>query len=69
MDAVSILKNGGVVVMPTDTIYGIVGSALNLEVVEKIYKLRKRILDKPMIILVGSIKIIMGLSKILFLNL
>ncbi|OGE38521.1 threonylcarbamoyl-AMP synthase [Candidatus Daviesbacteria bacterium RIFCSPLOWO2_01_FULL_39_12] len=56
MDAVSILKNGGVVVMPTDTIYGIVGSALNLEVVEKIYKLRKRILDKPMIILVGSIK-------------
>ena len=36
MDAVSILKNGGVVVMPTDTIYGIVGSALNLEVVEKL---------------------------------
>lgn len=49
------LKNGGIVVMPTDTIYGIVGSALNPETVEKIYQLRKRASNKPFIILVSSL--------------
>ena len=43
------------VVIPTDTIYGIVGSALNPQVVERIYKLRKRAQDKPMIIIMSSI--------------
>lgn len=42
--------------MPTDTIYGICGSALNPKTVEKIYALRKRTPDKPMIILISSIK-------------
>lgn len=41
--------------MPTDTIYGIVGSALNPETVEKIYSLRKRSLNKPFIILISSL--------------
>ena len=41
--------------MPTDTLYGIVGSALNKKAVARIYKLRKRDLRKPMIILVSSI--------------
>lgn len=53
--AVNLLKGGQIGVMPTDTIYGILGSALNPEVVEKIYKLRKRAIDKPMIILISSI--------------
>ncbi len=55
MDIVNILKNGGVGIIPTDTIYGIVGSALNKKAVEKIYQLRKRSLDKPFIILIFSI--------------
>lgn len=57
MDAnvVNLLKKGKVGVMPTDTIYGIVGLALNPEVVEKIYKLRKRSSDKPMIVLISSL--------------
>ncbi len=50
-----ILKNGGIGVIPTDTIYGIVGSALNKKTVERIYELRKRNLKKPMIILISSI--------------
>ena len=55
-EAVIILKNGGVGVIPTDTIYGIVGSALNKKTVERIYKFRRRNLKKSMIILIGSIK-------------
>lgn len=50
-----LLKSGKIGVMPTDTIYGIVGSALNQETVEEIYKLRKRSSDKPFIILISSI--------------
>lgn len=49
------LKSGKVGVIPTDTIYGIVGSALNPEVVEKIYNLRKRSKNKPMIILISQL--------------
>lgn len=41
--------------MPTDTLYGLVGSAFNENTVARIYKLRKRNLRKPMIILIGSL--------------
>lgn len=50
----SILR-GGVGVVPTDTIYGIIGSALNEAAVKKIYRLRKRNLKKPMIVLISSL--------------
>lgn len=50
-----ILKNKGVGVIPTDTIYGIVGSALEEEAVNRIYKLRHRNPKKPMIILISSV--------------
>ena len=49
------LKRGKIAVIPTDTIYGIVCSALNKESVEKLYKIRKRDARKPMIILIGSL--------------
>lgn len=55
MDIVNILKKGDIAVIPTDTIYGIVGSALNQKTVEKIYKLRKRNPEKPFILLVSGI--------------
>lgn len=41
--------------MPTDTIYGIVGSALNPQTVEEIYKIRKRDTTKPLIVLISSL--------------
>lgn len=49
-----LLSQGKVGVMPTDTVYGIIGSALNPQTVETIYRLRKRSKDKPMIILISS---------------
>lgn len=53
---IQLLKSGRIGVLPTDTIYGIVGSALNPQTVEEIYRLRKRTPDKPMIILISSIE-------------
>ena len=51
----SIIKKGGIAVIPTDTIYGMVGSALIPETVKRIYKLRKRNLKKPLIILISNL--------------
>ena len=48
-------QQGRIAVMPTDTIYGLVCSALNRESVEKIYQLRRRAPEKPCIILIGDI--------------
>lgn len=53
-EIISILLAGGIGVFPTDTIYGLVGSALDKKTVERIYALRERDLKKPMIILISS---------------
>jgi L-threonylcarbamoyladenylate synthase len=49
------LKRGELVVIPTDTIYGIVAKAMNPSAVESVYALRGRRPDKPCIILCGRI--------------
>ncbi len=49
------IKAGEPVVMPSDTIFGLIGSALNLQTVESIYLLKKRPPDKPCIILINSL--------------
>src|SRR5688500_14387435 len=52
---VEILKQGGVGILPTDTLYGLVCSALNSKSVERVYRLRRRSPDKPSIILISEI--------------
>lgn len=42
--------------MPTDTIYGLLGKALNKKTIARIYQVRKRQPNKPLIILIGSQK-------------
>lgn len=53
---IKVLKAGGVGILPTDTLYGLVGSVLWEKAVKRIYKLKKRDPKKPMIILIGSLK-------------
>ncbi len=50
--AVEVLKKGGVIVYPTDTIWGIGCDATNEKAVHKIYKLKKRLEKKTMIVLI-----------------
>jgi L-threonylcarbamoyladenylate synthase len=49
------LRKGAVGVLPTDTIYGLVGSALLPKAVKRIYRLRKRNSRKPFLVLISSI--------------
>jgi len=53
---IKILKNDGVGVIPTDTIYGLVGSAFSKKAINRIYKLKKRNKKKKLIILISSVK-------------
>lgn len=49
------IKKGSIVVIPTDTIYGIVVSAFNKKAVERLYRIRVRNPKKPCIILCASV--------------
>ena len=49
------LQHGQIAIIPTDTQYGIVTTVYNKYSVEKIYQLRKRSSDKPLIILISDI--------------
>ncbi len=49
------LKDNKVGVMPTDTIYGILGKALNPKVVERIYQIKDRNHSKPFIVLISEV--------------
>jgi L-threonylcarbamoyladenylate synthase len=62
---IEVLGSGGIAVMPTDTLYGIVAKAQNKAVVQRIYKLRKRSPNKPCIILISSAKELTKFSVIL----
>lgn len=53
---IQILKSGGTILYPTDTIWGIGCDATNIEAVNKIFEIKKREKNKSMIILVESEK-------------
>ena len=48
--AAELLKNGGVVGIPTETVYGLAADALNGEAVAKIFKAKGRPMDNPLIV-------------------
>lgn len=52
--AVEAMRNGGVILYPTDTVWGIGCDATNAEAVAKVYKIKKRDDSKALICLVDS---------------
>ena len=48
------LKNGGLILYPTDTLWGIGCDANNSEAIKKVYALKKRIDSKSLICLVAD---------------
>lgn len=62
-EIVNILKTGGVVITPTDTVYGIIADSLNEKAVKKIYDLKNREYSNPMSVVVSSINMISKITK------
>lgn len=54
-DVVSALKNGEVIVYPTDTLYGLGADIYNDSAVKKIFSIKKRPINQPLSIAVSSI--------------
>ncbi len=54
-EVVQILNNDGVVVFPTETVYGIGGKATSKMVIDRVYQAKKRARDKAVNILVSNI--------------
>lgn len=53
-EAVRIMKEGGIILYPTDTVWGIGCDARNSAAIDRIYKLKQREDSKSMLALVGS---------------
>ena len=53
--AVSVLKSGGVVALPTDTVYGIAASVTSDDGVKRLYSIKGRATNKPIAICVSEI--------------
>jgi len=54
LKSLEVLQKGGIILYPTDTIWGIGCDATNSKAVEKIYQLKKRVDNKSMLVLVDS---------------
>ncbi len=55
--AVLIIKKGGVVICPTDTVYGLIADAKNYSAVKKVFEIKKRKSNKPFPVFVKNIKV------------
>lgn len=53
-EVIHILKHDGIVIFPTETVYGIGGNALSDDVVDRIYDVKQRPREKAINILVSS---------------
>jgi len=61
--AFEIIQNGGIILYPTDTVWGIGCDATNAEAVKKIYALKQREESKSMIVLMNGEKMMYNVFK------
>ena len=54
----SVVDSGGLVITPTDTVYGIMGDSLDESVIRKVYSVKKRSFSKPLILLMSDVEMI-----------
>ncbi|MBR9914236.1 MAG: threonylcarbamoyl-AMP synthase [Algicola sp.] len=57
-NALNVLKQGGLILYPTDTVWGIGCDASNYEAVQKVYQLKKRDDSKALICLVNNYRML-----------
>jgi L-threonylcarbamoyladenylate synthase len=62
-NAFEVIQNGGIILYPTDTIWGIGCDATNVEAVKKIYALKQREESKSMIVMMNGEKMMYNVFK------
>jgi L-threonylcarbamoyladenylate synthase len=63
--AANIIKQGGLVAFPTETVYGLGADALNSKAVLSLFKAKKRPLDNPPIVHVENVSMVYALVKLI----
>lgn len=61
--AAEILKNGGIVAIPTETVYGLAADAFDSEAVKKIFEAKGRPQDNPLIVHISDFEQIYGIAR------
>lgn len=55
IEASKIIKNGGLVAIPTETVYGLAADGLNSKAIRKIFEAKNRPMDNPLILHISKI--------------
>ena len=63
IEAADIIKNGGLVAIPTETVYGLAADGLNKKAIRKIFEAKNRPMDNPLILHISRIDEIHRLIK------
>lgn len=58
-----VINDGGVVISPTDTVYGMLADAFNVDAINRIYTIKEREREKPLLMLLKDDKFIDKLCK------
>ena len=61
--AIDCLNSGGIIAIPTDTVYGIGADPFNAEAVQKLYTLKGRPEEKPIPLVLGSVNDVEKVAK------
>lgn len=59
----TIMKNGGIAIFPTETVYGIGTNGLDEKAVKKLYQVKQRNLKNPINLLVSDFEMIQNIAK------
>ncbi|MBR4693943.1 MAG: threonylcarbamoyl-AMP synthase [Bacilli bacterium] len=57
------IENGNLVITPTDTVYGIMAKALDLNVIRKVFEAKQRAKNKSLIVLVNGEEMLSKVAK------
>lgn len=63
-EVIKVIKGGGIVISPTDTVYGMLANAFNNEAINRIYEIKGRDRDKPFLVLLKDEKSIKSFCDI-----
>lgn len=61
-EAVAVLKRGGVIVYPTDTVYGLGANACDWYAAEQVFKIKKRPFSRPLPLIARNMKWVVELA-------
>jgi L-threonylcarbamoyladenylate synthase len=61
--AAAAIRRGEVIAIPTDTVYGLAGDAMNPGIAERIFRIKRRPETKPILLLVATVKQVAALVR------